>query len=446
MTKDMTKGSPVKLLLAFGIPLLIGNTFQQFYSIVDTAVVGRGVGVSALAAVGSTGSLNWMVIGFITGMTHGFSILISQFFGKRDNASTRKTVVMAIYLSIIISIIFSVLGAIFSKDILKLMNTPQDILNDAALYISIVFGGTVAVIFYNITASILRALGNSMTPLLVIIAGSVVNVILDLLFVMVFKWGVAGAAIATVLANLFCGIVCFISVIRIPMLKMSKDDLKWDNQIALKLIRLGLPVGLMNSVTAIGNIILQGVVNSLGSATVAAYTLGVKIIGLADQASCIVGLALGTFVAQNIGAGNLSRTREGVRKASVISIAFSVMMSAVLVIFGKPITALFVPGGETQVVSDAYPYLLVCGLMIWSLGMLFVFRYSLQGLGDTVVPMFSGLVELALRLGMVTILPISLGFYRICFAEVSAWFGAMLMLGIAYFVRMSRLSKKFGAQ
>ena len=445
MTKDMTKGNPTGLLLQFGIPMLIGNTLQQFYSIADTAIVGRGIGTSALAAVGATGSLNWFVMGFITGFTHGFSISISQYFGQKDEKGTKKSIVMSLYLSLIIAVAVSVLSAVFSRQLLTLMGTPEDIMDEAVLYITLIFAGAFTIVMYNIAASILRSLGDSKTPTVVIFICSAVNIVLDLLFVCVFGWGVAGAAVATLIASFISGIICLIVLSRIPMLKLTKDDLKWDSKIAAELIKLGLPVGLMNSVTAVGTLILQWVVNSFGSATVAAYTLGTKIVGLADQATNVLcGMALGTYVGQNKGAGRLDRVRLGVRSAVLISVVMSVIVTAIMIFLGKPIASIFVSSGETQAVDGAYPYLVICGSMIWSLCLLFVFRFALQGLGDTVVPMFSGFLELALRLSVVFIIPASFGFYRVCWAEVSAWCGAMIMLGIGYFVRMRKLTEEKG--
>ncbi len=441
LTKDMTSGSPVRLLLAFGIPMFLGNIFQQFYSIVDTAVVGRGIGVDALAAVGATGSINWLVMGFITGLTHGFSILMSQNFGKGDSLAVKKSVTMSIYLSLIVSVIVSVFGTIFSRPMLEVIETPTEILDDATVYLAIMFAGTLASILYNITSSILRAFGNSTTPLVVVVIVSVINVGLDCLFVLVFNWGVAGAAVATVLAQLICGVMCLFAVIKIPMLAMTKEDWKWDKAVILQLMKLGLPVGIMNSVTAVGMLMLQKVVNTLGAVTVAAYTVGMKIVSLADQASCIIGVSLGTFVGQNLGAGLLHRTRDGVKKGAVLSIGFSAVVAAILIFLGRPLTSFFVSPEEIYVIDAAYPYLFIGGAMMWSLGLLFVFRYSLQGLGDTVVPLFSGVFELAIRLSLVLLLPESLGFYRICIAEVSAWFGAMVMLGISYFIRVRKIDK-----
>lgn len=440
-TKDMTKGNPLKLLISFTLPLLLGNAFQQLYSIVDTAVVGRAVSTEALASVGATGSVHWLILGFVTGFTHGFSIAVSQAFGSGNEKHTRRTVVMSFYLAAIIASAVSVLSVIFSGGILSLMGTPENLMADAVLYISIIFSGSIFMILYNVAASVLRAFGNSTVPLMVIIFSSVFNVIADVVFVVVFNWGVAGVAVATVMANALCVPVCIHYIRKIPQLRFTKEDFRWHGATARKLMSLGLPVGLMNSVTAVGNVALQFVVNSMGAGIVAAYAVGCRILGLADHAANVVGMALGTYVGQNIGAGNIPRTKRGVRTAFWLSNCFTAILGAVMIIFGKALTGLFVGPGETQIINDAYPFLVISGAMMWVLGLLFVYRFSLQSLGDTVVPMFSGLLELILRLSLVFAIPASMGFYRVSIAEVGAWFGAAVMLCIGYYVRLSRIEK-----
>ncbi|MEG1426246.1 MAG: MATE family efflux transporter [Oscillospiraceae bacterium] len=440
MVKDMTKGSVIKLLISFAVPMLLGNVFQQLYSAVDTWAVGRGVGVNALAAVGSTGSLNWMVLGFVTGLTHGFSILISQSFGRKDDDAVRKSVTGSAYLSLLISVVVSILGVVFARPLLMLMNTPADILEDACLYISLIFGGMLTAIFYNLAASILRALGDSVSPLIIIIISSLVNVGLDLLFVMVFHWGVAGVAVATLIAQLLSGLLCLLVLRRIPLLKMAKSDWRPEKAVLFELLHLGIPVGLMNSVTAVGMLILQWIVNGFGAVTVAAYTVVSKLIGFAEQPSNIIGFSLGTFVGQNLGAGKISRLREGVKKAALLSTGVSLTVGGLLIAFGRQLTGFFVSPEETAVIETAYPFLVLVGISLVILGYLFLFRFSLQGMGDTLLPLLSGVLELALRISIVFLIPLSWGFWRISIAEVSAWAGAAILLGIGYFVRIRKLA------
>lgn len=441
MTKDMTKGDPIKLLLAFAVPMLIGNVFQQFYSVVDAMVLGRGVGVNALAAAGSTGSIHFFVFGFITGLTHGYSILISQRFGAGEPRGVRAAVANAAYLAVLSSAVITALSLIFSRPLMALLNTPADIFEDALLYIRIVFVGIFATVFYNVLGAVLRALGDSFSPLVVIVISSVLNAGLDVLFVMVFRWGVAGAAWATVLAQMLSGFMCLFVLRRIPLMRFEKGDERPDKAMLLELLRLGLPVGLMNSITAVGGMILQGVVNGFGSLTVAAYTAGSKLMALAEQPGSIIGLSLGTFVGQNLGAGKLSRIRSGVRKTIALSLFVNCIIGGVLIFFGHGLTAAFVSGAEQEVIEAAYPYLFAVGSMVWVLGLLFVYRFSLQSMGDTFIPMLSGGLELALRISLVLLLSrvFYLEFLAICIAEVSAWLGAAIMLCVTYYIHISKL-------
>lgn len=444
MVKDMTKGSPVKLLLSFSMPLLLGNIFQQLYSVVDAMVLGRGVSVNALAAVGATGTIHFLIFGFITGLTHGYSILISQRFGAGDIDGVRRAVVNSAYLAVASSAVITAVSLVFSRGLLLLLHTPEELMEDALLYIRIVFIGIFATVFYNVLGSILRALGDSRSPLVILIISSLVNVGLDILFVIVLQGGIAGAAWATVLAQAASGLMCLWVLQRMELLRFQREDMVPDGGILLSLIQLGLPVGLMNSITAIGGMILQSIVNSLGSTTVAAYTASSRIVGLAEQPGCTIGLALGTYVGQNRGANRPDRIRLGVRRAIVISLLVNAVISFVMIFFGKQLVAVFVSGTGQKVIEASYPYLLTAGLMEWSLGLLFIYRYSLQSLGDTVVPMASGAVELLLRVCVAKLLSevFRLGFWSICIADVSAWAGAALMLGITYYIRMSRLKRQ----
>lgn len=448
VVRNMTKGSPVKLLLAFALPLLVANVFQQLYSVADAMVLGRGVGVNALAAAGSTGSVHFFVLGFINGLTHGYSILISQRFGAGDESDMRRTVMNAGYLGFMSAAVITALSLIFSRPLMTLMGTPTDIFDDALLYIRIIFIGIFTTVFYNTLSSILRALGDSMSPLIIILISSAVNIGLDILFVMAFKWGVAGAAWATVLAQLLSGLMCLFVLRRMPVLRFKTGEKRMDKSIIFGLLKLGLPVGIMNSITAIGGMILQGIVNSLGSTIVAAYTAGSKIFSLAEQPCNIIGLSLGTYVGQNLGAGRVDRIKAGVRRGILMVLIVDSFIGGAMILFGRQLTAVFVSGVEQAVIEASYPYLLCCGAMMWVLGLLFVYRFSLQSLGDTVVPMLSGALELILRISVVLVLSkvFNLGFLSICIAEVSAWFGAAALLCVTYYIRIHKLPEKLSAK
>ncbi|MBQ2667414.1 MAG: MATE family efflux transporter, partial [Clostridia bacterium] len=404
MVKDMTKGSPVRLLLTFAIPMLLGSVFQQLYSVVDAMVLGRGVGVEALAAAGASGSVHFFIFGFITGLTHGYSILIAQSFGAGDLSKVRRVVANSGYIGFFSAAVIMALSLIFSRPLMQLMNTPADIFEDALLYIRITFIGLLATAFYNVLGSALRALGDSISPLVIVVISSLINVGLDVLFVMVFRWGVAGAAWATVLAQLCSGFMCLFVLSRMEIMRYQKGEGAVDGKLLWALLRLGLPVGIMNSITAVGNMILQVIVNGFGSATVAAYTAGMKIIGLAEQPGNIIGMSLGTYVGQNLGAGNLDRVRTGVRKTIVMSLIINLGIGGALVLFGKQLVEVFVSGAAQEVIQTAYPLIAICGALEWTLGLLFVYRFSLQSLGDTFVPMLSGALELVLRITVVLVL------------------------------------------
>lgn len=444
MVRDMTKGSPVKLLLTFAAPMILGNLFQQLYATVDAMVLGRGVGVQALAAAGATGSIHFFVFGFVTGLTHGYSVLISQRFGAGNPKGVRQAVACSMYLAVLSSLVITALSLLFSSPLLKLMNTPADIFEGALLYIRITFVGIAATVFYNVLASVLRALGDSISPLVVVVISSLINVGLDCLFVLVLNWGIAGAAWATVLAQLVSGLLCLAVLSRMELMRFTRDELAPDSKTMWTLLKLGVPVGIMNSVTAIGVMLLQGIVNSFGSGVVAAYTAACRLVGLAEQPGNIIGLSLGTYVGQNLGAGRLDRVRLGVRRAILMSLGVNLVISFTLVFLGRELTALFVSGGEQAIIDAAYPYLAIAGAMEWSLGLLFIYRFSLQSLGDTVLPLLSGALELGIRVGLVLFLSqvLHMGFLAICAADVSAWAGAALMLGIAYYSRMRHLEKK----
>lgn len=441
MIKDMTQGSVIKHLIIYALPMLLGNIFQQLYSAVDTWAVGRGVGVDALAAVGSTGSIHFLILGFVTGFTYGFSILIAQSFGKKDEVGLRRVIANSVYLSAIVTIVISVISVVFARPLLELMNTPENLINDAWLYIVIIFAGMFTTVFYNMAASVLRALGDSVSPLIIVIISSLINVGLDVLFVIVLKWGVAGAAYATLIAQLLSGFMCMFVIGRIPMLRMSREDWNPRKELLFELTKLGLPVGLMNSVTAVGMVVLQWIVNGFGAVTVAAYTVCSKLIGFAEQPGHIIGLSVGTFAGQNLGANNISRVREGVRKALVLSTLINIGVGAILIAFGRQITTFFVSGDAGEVIDTAYPFLVLIGIMIVVLGYLFIYRFALQGIGDTFIPLVSGGVELALRVAVVFIIPVVMGFWRISIAEVSAWTGATILLGITYYIRMHKLKR-----
>ena len=445
MVRDMTKGSPVRLLLAFAAPLLVANIFQQLYTVVDAVVLGRGVGVRALAAAGSTGSVHFLVFGFITGLTHGYSILISQKFGAGSAAGVRRAVANSAYIAVLSSAVITVLSLVFSRGLMELMQTPADIFEDALLYIRIIFIGIFATVFYNVLASILRALGDSRTPLYAMLIASVLNIVLDLLFVMVFHWGIAGAVIATVIAQLFAALYCLRAVLRIRIIRLKKAYFLPDPVLARRLLGLGLPVAAQNMIIAIGGMVVQSVVNRYGVLFVAGFTATNKLYGILEIAATSFGYAVTTYVGQNLGAGLLGRIRKGMHSATWIALLTSAVITAAVLLLGRFMVALFISGTPEQVALStdvAVHYLNIMSICLSVLYMLHIYRSALMGLGDTVMPMASGIVEFFMRIGVAMILPVLMGQEGIFYAEVVAWAGAAILLVATYFVRMKKLERE----
>ena len=443
MVRDMTAGSPAKLILAFSVPLLIGNIFQQLYSMVDTIIVGRILGVSALAAVGSTGSLSFLVLGFVMGTTSGFSVLAAQRFGAGDERGLRHFVAMSVYLGLIISAILTVLTIWLTRPMLALMNTPEDIMDSAAIYIIIIFAGILPSMFYNLLAGVLRALGDSKTPLYFLIISSVLNIVLDLFFIVTFHAGVAGAAYATVLSQAVSAVLCLFYIRkRFPILRFRKEELAYSHRSACQLMKVGIPMALQFSITAIGTMILQSAINSFGSTVVGAYTAACKAEQLATQPAVTFGATMASYTGQNLGAGRMDRIRRGVNSCIVISCIFSVL-GALLVIFGGgALVSLFITGDQPEVMAYAREYLNTIAVFFIPLGLIFIYRNTLQGMGDGFMPMMAGVAELVMRAFVAFYLAGRLGYLGICLAGPIAWIGADIPLMLTYYVRMHRIKKR----
>ncbi|HIS70188.1 MAG TPA: MATE family efflux transporter [Candidatus Gallacutalibacter stercoravium] len=440
--KDMTRGKPGKLIFSFAVPLMLGNIFQQMYTMVDTMVVGQVVGVEALASLGAAEWLQWMILGLITGATQGFSILIAQRFGADDQKGLRKAVAMSILWSGAIAVVATVGGLLAMRPVLALLNTPENIVGNSIRYLTIIFAGMIAVTGYNILASILRALGNSRTPLVAMIIAALINVGLDLLFVAVFHWGVAGAAAATVIAQAFSCLFCFWVIRRMPILALRAEDWKWDGTVAKRLIMLGVPVVFQNTVISLGGMTVQYVINGFGFLYVAGFTAANKLYGLLEVAATSFGFSMATYAGQNLGARRLDRIRSGMRSACRMAVITALIISAAMFVFGKPLLRLFI-SGEPDVVDQvndiAFRYLAVMSALLFVLYLLYVYRSALQGMGDTVTPMISGIVEMGMRTAAVLLLPLIIGVDGVYFAEVAAWLGATVLLMTAYYRRMRRL-------
>lgn len=441
---DMTKGSPIKLILAFMIPVLIGNLFQQLYNMVDTAIVGQFVGVQALAAVGATGGLIFLVQGFVNGLTHGFSVIISQRFGSNDDEGVKKATAMSLLLSAIATVIITLICMVVAKPLLRLMNTPVDILNDASLYISIIFGGLAATLAYNLFASILRAFGDSKTPLYFLIIASITNIVLDLVLIINFHMGVAGAAIATIFSQGLSAVLCLIFMKKkSDILTLHKHHFEIDKLLIKELMSVSLPMAMQYSITAVGVMILQVAINSFGSTVVGAFTAATKVEQLVMQPSIALGVTMATYCAQNIGARQLGRVREGVKQATILTLCVNVVSGLILVLFGSYFVQVFVETEGTEVLSYSQQYLNTVAIFFPILGILFLYRFTLQGLGSTIAPMFAGVMELVMRTGVVLVLPRLIGYTGVCLATPAAWVGAAVWLVYSYFRVIPRLKAEF---
>lgn len=447
--RNMTEGSPAKHIILLALPLMFGNMFQLLYSIVDAVVVGQGVGVDALAALGSADWLNFFVIGTVTGLTQGFSVIFAQKFGANDAESLKKYIANGVVLSIISALVFTVASIAATKPVLRLMGTPEDVLGDSAAYLYIIFGGITAILAYNFAASLLRALGDGRTPLIAMVVASVINIVLDIIFVLVLHWGIEGAAIATVTAQVFSFVICFIRIRRIEILTFTKEDFKVHLGMMGDLLKLGAPVALQNGIIAIGGMFIQSVVNGFGITFIAGYMATNKIYGLLEMAAIAFGYSMTTYTAQNLGAGKIDRIRKGVRSGTLIALATSVLVSLFAIIFGKGIVSMFVRADAENfngVIDVAYAYLFVMALGLSALYLIYIYRSSLQGMGDTVIPMVSGVVELIMRISVVLIFKNIIGEWAVYVSEVSAWVGSMILLVIVFFIKFHKLVNSYKAK
>lgn len=441
---DMTVGNPMKLILGFTMPIFIGNVFQQFYNMADAIIVGKFVGNKALAAVGSTSTIMFLIYGFVVGMTAGFTVLTAQKFGAGDMKGMRRTVAGAGILSLIIGLILTILFMAFMKPLLILMNTPSDIFADAYAYIMIISGGILAQMLYNLLSSILRALGNSKLPLLFLIISAVLNILLDLLFIVVFHTGAKGAAIATVIAQGSAGILCLLYIIaRIPELHLNKEDLHVGASIYKKQLGIGIPMALQYSITAIGSMMVQSSLNILGSTLVAAFTAASKIDQVVTQAYVAMGTTMATYAAQNMGAGYIKRIREGFKACTIMGVVYSVLAAAFIMTVGKYMTYLFVSEDISLIMSSVDIYLKCIGFFFIPLTIVNVYRNGIQGLGYGILPMMAGVAELIGR-GVVAVIAGRMRSYvGVCLAGPAAWILASALLLIMYFHIMKQCEARF---
>lgn len=440
--KNMTEGKPISLIVSFALPLMVGNVFQQLYTVVDTMVVGKVLGVGALAALGAADWLNWMMLGIIQGLTQGFAILMAQEFGAGRMEKLKEVVGGSAVLSAVSAAVLLLLGQLLAFPVLRLLQTPPEIMDNSLLYLRIMFLGVPIVMAYNLFASVLRALGDGKTPLHAMIVASFVNIVLDLVFVVGFGWGIAGAASATLIAQLVSGLFCLWHIRRIEMLSLRRENLRLRPRMACKLLALGSPMAFQNAIISVGGMIVQFVVNGFGVIFIAGFTATNKLYGILEIAATSYGYAMITYVGQNLGAGKTERIRKGMRSALLVAVFTSVVIAAAMLLFGKVILGWFISGTpqETeQTLQIAYFYLTVMSLFLPVLYILHVTRSVIQGMGNTVLPMASGIAEFLMRALTAVFLPMLIGQTGIFFAEITAWAGADVILVISYFVMMRKL-------
>ena len=443
---DMTVGNPMKIILGFTLPIFIGNVFQQFYNMADAVIVGKFVGNKALAAVGSTGTIMFLIYGFVVGMTAGFTVLTAQKFGAGDMKGMRKTVAGAGILSFVVGALLTILFMAFMKPLLILMNTPSDIFADAYSYIMIVSSGILAQMLYNLLSSILRALGNSKLPLVFLIISALLNIVLDLAFIVGFGMGAKGAAVATVIAQGVSGILCLFYIIaKIPILHLKREDLYVGSTIYKNQLRIGVPMALQYSITAIGTMMVQSSLNILGSTLVAAYTAAGKIEQVVTQAYVAMGTTMATYAAQNMGAGSVKRIREGFKACTVIGVVYSFVAAGFIMTVGKYMTYLFVSEDVDIIMNSVDIYLKCIGIFFIPLAVVNIYRNGIQGLGYGLLPMMAGVAELIGRGVVAVIAGAKRSYPGVCLAGPAAWvLAGGLLIVMYYFIMNVNMRKIFG--
>ncbi|MEI3239603.1 MAG: MATE family efflux transporter [Lachnospiraceae bacterium] len=445
MEKDMTKGHPLAVILKFTLPLLIGNVFQQLYNMADTIIVGRCVSADALAAVGSTGTIMFLIVGFAQGITAGFTILTSQRFGARDTDGVKRSVANGILLSVICTIILTGVSLLCMRPLLKLMNTPDNIFDDAYSYIMIISGGLVTTVFYNLFSSYLRAVGNSQIPLVFLVFSAVLNVILDLVFIATFHMGVSGAGYATILSQGISAVLCLIYIyLRMPALRPEKSHWKLRAKESRQQMTMGIPMALQFAITASGTMIMQAAINIFGSDAVAAFTAASKLQNLVMQGMIAMGQTMATYSGQNFGKGDLARIRKGVRASLSASAVYAVAVALLVWILLKPCLGLFFTADVNMSVMMpwAETYIHICAIFYIPLSTIFVFRNTMQGCGYGFLPMMGGVSELAARMIVAFIAMSTVSYPLACFCDPAAWIAAGLFTGISYIFVSKDIAKK----
>lgn len=437
---DLTQGRPMKVIFLYTIPLLLGNFFQQFYSFIDTLIVGKTISVNALASVGATGGLTGLIVGFAQGMTSGLTILTARKHGAHDEQGVRQSFASGIIISFWITIIFTLLALVFAYPLLVAMQTPKVLIHDSFIFLEIIFAGIFSFVGFDFLGNTMRALGDSRVPLFFLIISTVLNILLELVFILYLHMGVAGAGLATVVAQTITFIILYFYIRHhIPYLILTRKDLKIDKAEIKELLQISLPMGFQSSIIAIGSIILQVMLNTLGANAVAAYTVAGRVEQIATLPALSFGLALVNFTAQNLGAKKFQRILRGVRDGIIISVSASVIIGALLIFFGRGISHLFMNGAQVKVLDLVQIYYYFNGSTYFILSILFIVRYTLQGLGNQKAPTIAGIAELLMRIFAGVVLIHFFGFYGAAMANPLAWSGSVLVLVSTWNIQIKKL-------
>ena len=434
MTKDMTSGNPLKLIIGFAIPMFLGMLFQQFYSMVDTVIVGKFLGVGPLAGVGSTSSLNFLVIGFCTGVCNGFAIPVSQMFGAKRDSELRRFVANSAWLCVIFSVVITTAIVACCRPLLTLMHTPEDIFEYAYVYIVIIFLGIPTTFLYNVTAAIIRSLGDSRSPVIFLAIASGINIVLDIVFIVAFHMGVEGPALATVISQGISGLLSlFYMKKKFEILRISKEEWKMRGSYMKTLCYMGIPMGLQYSVTAIGTLVIQAAINGFGSMTVAGVTAAQRINAFISCPIEAIGATMAPYSGQNMGAGKLDRVGKGLRDASLLGFVISAVLFVFVLLTGKQLSLLFLDTADAQVVAYSYRFLVFTAAGYCLLVLVNTVRFTIQGMGFSVFAITSGVLEMIARsLAGLVVVPL-IGYTGICLAHPMAWIFADAFLIPAFF-------------
>lgn len=441
---DMTKGNPTKLIIRLAVPLILTNIGQQLYAIIDAIVVGRGVGIEALAAVGATDWLCWLVLWPVQAMTQGFSVLVSQFFGAKNEKKLKKSISMSVTLCLGIGIVLTIVSTLLAGPLLSLLNTPYEIFANAKSYLTTIYLGTPIVLAYNMAAAFLRAFGNGRSPLFAMGVAGFINIVLDILFVIILDWGILGAAVATLIAQTCAFLYCAWVLRSVSAFSFMRKDWKPDAAILKRLCALGLPLALQHCVIVVGGVIVQMTVNGCGFIFVAGMTATNKLHGLLDCSAGAFGHAVSTFTGQNYGAGDWTRMKTGLQRALLLSVSFAILVTLCMFAFGRNIVSLFVSIEEenaVQVLNIAYDYLKIMSAFLVFAYVMQVYRSTLQGMGSVFAPTLAGFVEFFSRAGVALLLPGVLGDKGLFFTDASAWTFSALFMVISYYIHMAKARK-----